>query len=260
MRTMNAPNVPAAALAAVIALAVLAVGPRDRPNPSGQAGRAAGSSPSEGLRRPARADIGFLRAEIPFVEFVPAVDEAQVRVLVTPQGRPGGGNASPSSSPAREFQGETNTLTYPPPGRKAGGRQARSGRHGQDRPAALRREDPGRQGPLGPVPGPGQSDLRRRQVGLLGLQPQRQHLPHGRDAVQGQHVLRLLLGQPGHARAQDPDVRLRQPGKNVVRPGRRRSTKARPTAMVSPASSSRACRSTGRPAPSSASSPRPTRT
>ncbi|MCX6571931.1 MAG: hypothetical protein NT006_11035 [Candidatus Aminicenantes bacterium] len=65
------------------------------------------------------ADIGFFRAEIPFVEFVPGLEEAQVRVLVTPQGPPGSETFAVEFSGLREFQGDGNTLSYVPnPGAK----------------------------------------------------------------------------------------------------------------------------------------------
>jgi hypothetical protein len=65
------------------------------------------------------ADIDFLRGEIPFVEFVSSLEEAQVRVLVTPQGTPGKETFSIEFAGRKEFQGETNTLTYSPgPGEK----------------------------------------------------------------------------------------------------------------------------------------------
>jgi len=65
------------------------------------------------------ADIGFFRAEIPFVEFVAGLDEAQVRVLVTPQGSPGSETFVLDFSGLKEFQGDDNTFTHAPaPGDK----------------------------------------------------------------------------------------------------------------------------------------------
>ncbi|OGD18887.1 MAG: hypothetical protein A2W03_16815 [Candidatus Aminicenantes bacterium RBG_16_63_16] len=65
------------------------------------------------------ADIGFFRAEIPFVEFVPGLDEAQIKVLVTPQGPPGSETFVLVFSGLKEFQGDDNTFTHTPaPGDK----------------------------------------------------------------------------------------------------------------------------------------------
>jgi hypothetical protein len=65
------------------------------------------------------ADIGFFRAEIPFVEFVAGLDEAQVRVLVTSQGPPGSETFVLEFSGLKGFQGDNNTLTHTPtPGDK----------------------------------------------------------------------------------------------------------------------------------------------
>jgi hypothetical protein len=65
------------------------------------------------------ADIALLRTEIPFVEFVPAFEEAQVRVLVTPQGPPGSERFVLEFSGFKEFQGDANVLSYvPDPGAK----------------------------------------------------------------------------------------------------------------------------------------------
>lgn len=65
------------------------------------------------------ADIGFFRAEIPFVEFVAGLEEAQIRVVVTPQGPPGQGTFTIEFAGFKEFQGDGNTLFYAPnPGDK----------------------------------------------------------------------------------------------------------------------------------------------
>lgn len=65
------------------------------------------------------ADIGFFRTEIPFVEFVAGLEEAQIRVVVTPQGPPGQGTFTIEFSGFKEFQGDGNTLFYAPnPGDK----------------------------------------------------------------------------------------------------------------------------------------------
>jgi hypothetical protein len=60
------------------------------------------------------ADIEFLRTEIPFVEFVPALEAAQVQVTVTPQGPPPEGRVSIDFTGLKEFQGQVNTLSYAP--------------------------------------------------------------------------------------------------------------------------------------------------
>ena len=140
------------------------------------------------------------------------------------------------------------------PGARRKARRRQQGRRGpdQDRPVALRGEDALGQGPLGPLPRPGQADGRQRQMELLGFQPQRQLLPDGRDAIQERLLLRLLLGQPDDSGIQGPDVRLRR----AFRPAgstsaTEASTRARPTATASRGWSSRASASTGRPGPSS---------
>jgi len=64
-------------------------------------------------------DIEFLRGEIPFVEFVPSLEAAQVRVAVTPGGPPETGTFVLEFTGFKEFQGETNRLSYvPDPGAK----------------------------------------------------------------------------------------------------------------------------------------------
>jgi hypothetical protein len=65
------------------------------------------------------ADIGYLRTEIPFVEFVPDLETAQVRVLVAPQGPPGSETFALEFSGLKEFQGDDNALSHvPEPGAK----------------------------------------------------------------------------------------------------------------------------------------------
>ncbi len=59
-------------------------------------------------------DIEFLRGEIPFVEFVPSLEAAQIRVTVTPGGPPETGTFVLEFTGLKEFQGETNTLSYAP--------------------------------------------------------------------------------------------------------------------------------------------------
>jgi hypothetical protein len=60
------------------------------------------------------ADIGALRTEIPFVEFVTDLSGAQVHVVVTPQGPPGGGPLGVVFTGLGEFQGDDNALTVTP--------------------------------------------------------------------------------------------------------------------------------------------------
>jgi hypothetical protein len=60
-------------------------------------------------------DIGFLAGEIAFVEFVPELAAAQVRVAVTPAGPPGRGGFALEFTGLREFQGDDHTLHYDPP-------------------------------------------------------------------------------------------------------------------------------------------------
>lgn len=65
------------------------------------------------------ADIEFLKTEIAFVEFVPALDAAQIRVAVTPEGPPGAERFRLEFTGLKEFQGQTNSLSYvPEPGAK----------------------------------------------------------------------------------------------------------------------------------------------
>jgi len=65
------------------------------------------------------ADVAFFRTEIPFVEFVSGLEEAQVRVFVMPQGPPESEKFSLEFSGLKGFQGDDNTLPYvPDPGAK----------------------------------------------------------------------------------------------------------------------------------------------
>jgi hypothetical protein len=105
----------AALLVALVALAVLPLGAQAPPaKPAGPPQ----ALPKVFLDWPG-ADIGFFRAEIPFVEFVPVLEEALVRALVTPQGTPGSETFVLEFSGLKEFRGDDNTLTYTPaPGDK----------------------------------------------------------------------------------------------------------------------------------------------
>ena len=105
----------AALLVALVALAVLPSGAQ--PPPAKPAGPPQ-ALPKVFLDWPG-ADIGFFRVEIPFVEFVTGLEEAQVRVLVTPQGPPGSETFAIEFSGLKGFQGDNNTLTHTPtPGDK----------------------------------------------------------------------------------------------------------------------------------------------
>lgn len=107
---MNTCPVKAAAIAAVVAFALaIPVGSQVPPPPP------AGPPPPPIVRVfldwPG-GDIDFFKAEIPFVEFVAGQEEAQVRVVIAPQGPPGGGPITISFFGLKEFEGENNTLTY----------------------------------------------------------------------------------------------------------------------------------------------------
>lgn len=105
----------AALLVALVALVVLPSGAQTPPaKPAGPPQ----ALPKVFLDWPG-ADIGFFRAEIPFVEFVAGLDEAQVRVLVTPQGPPGSETFVLEFSGLKEFRSDDNTFTHAPaPGDK----------------------------------------------------------------------------------------------------------------------------------------------
>ena len=108
-------SAPAALLVALVVLAVLPGGAQTPPaKPAGPPQ----TLPKVFLDWPG-ADIGFFRTEIPFVEFVAGIDDAQVRVLVTPRGTPGSETFVLEFSGLKEFQGDDNTLTRTPaPGDK----------------------------------------------------------------------------------------------------------------------------------------------
>lgn len=116
MRHMNIRNIRAAALVAAIALALAlpaaAQAPAARP-----AGTPPPPLPKVFIDWPG-ADIEALKSEIPFVEFVPALEAAQIRVAVVPQGPPPEGLAIEFTG-FKDFQGQDNRLTYAPaPGEK----------------------------------------------------------------------------------------------------------------------------------------------
>jgi hypothetical protein len=67
------------------------------------------------------ADIGALRTEIPFVEFVPELGAAEVQVVVRPQPSPEGERFTVVFTGLKRFQGDDNTLAYiPEPGAQPG--------------------------------------------------------------------------------------------------------------------------------------------
>ena len=102
----------------LIALVVLAVLPSGAQPPPAKPAGPPQALPKVFLDWPG-ADVGFFRTEIPFVEFVSGLDEARVRVLVTPQGPPGSESFVLEFSGLKEFQGDDNTLTHTPaPGDK----------------------------------------------------------------------------------------------------------------------------------------------
>ncbi|HMA54052.1 MAG TPA: hypothetical protein VKT17_06295, partial [Acidobacteriota bacterium] len=116
MRHMNTRNIRAAALvtaiAFVLALPAAAQAPAAKP-----AGTPPPPLPRVFLDWPG-GDIEFLKAEIPFVEFVPALEAAQIRVAVVPQGPTPEGLAIEFTG-FKDFQGQDNKLTYAPaPGEK----------------------------------------------------------------------------------------------------------------------------------------------
>jgi len=107
-----------ATAALLVALVVLAVLPSGAQIPPAKPAGPPQALPKVFLDWPG-ADIGFFRTEIPFVEFVSGLDEARVKVLVTPQGPPGSETFLLEFSGLKEFQGDDNTLTHTPaPGDK----------------------------------------------------------------------------------------------------------------------------------------------
>jgi len=102
-----------ATIAALLAtLAVLAATALAQVPPPGPAGPPPPPKPKVFLDWPG-GDLDFLRAEIPFVEFVPELAAAQVRVLITPSGPPGG-PVSLAFAGLGPFQGDDNVLSYAP--------------------------------------------------------------------------------------------------------------------------------------------------
>jgi len=96
-------------LAAFLAAAATAAAQAPAPGPPGPPPRPTVFVDGPGL------DIAFLRAEIPFVEFVPELAAARVHVVIAPAGPPGRGGFRLEFTGLREFQGDVNTLHYEPP-------------------------------------------------------------------------------------------------------------------------------------------------
>ncbi len=112
MNTVKTIPLKVAALLAVISLGLAALGTAQVPPP-----KPAGPPPPSLLRVfldwPG-TDIEAVRAEIPFVVFVPSLDASQVRVALSPTGPPPEGRLRIEFTGRGEFQGQDNTLTYAP--------------------------------------------------------------------------------------------------------------------------------------------------
>jgi hypothetical protein len=102
----------AAALAAVLAFALASPAAGQAP-PGPPAGPPPTDRPKVFLDWPG-ADIGAIGGEIPFVAFVPSLDEAQVRVSVAPQGTPPEGRIPIEFRGLAGFEGQDNRLVYTP--------------------------------------------------------------------------------------------------------------------------------------------------
>jgi hypothetical protein len=111
MITMTPRMVRAAALATVLAFGLILPAFGQAPPPP------AGAPPPPLLRVfldwPG-TDIEAVKAEIPFVEFVPSLEAAEVRVAVAPQAPPPEGALGIEFSGLKRFQGEDNRLRYAP--------------------------------------------------------------------------------------------------------------------------------------------------
>ena len=105
-------NIKAAALAAGISLALAVVGIAQVPPPP-PAGAPPPPLPKVFLDWPG-ADIEAVKAEIPFVDFVPTLEAAEVRVAVLPQGPPPAGAFAIEFTGLHAFQGQDNKLSYVP--------------------------------------------------------------------------------------------------------------------------------------------------
>jgi hypothetical protein len=110
--TMKTISLKVAALLAVLSLglAALAVAQIPPPKPAGP--------PKPALLRVfldwPGTDIEAVRAEVPFVAFVPSLDAAQIRVALSPEGPPPEGRIQIEFTGLGDFQGQDNILTYAP--------------------------------------------------------------------------------------------------------------------------------------------------
>ena len=112
MNPIRSRSIKAAALAALAILVLALPGPAQTPDPK-PAGTPQPSLLTVFLDWPG-ADIEAIRAEIPFVAFVPSPDGARVRVVVAPLGPPPEGRLRIEVTGLGEFQGQDNVLTYAP--------------------------------------------------------------------------------------------------------------------------------------------------
>jgi hypothetical protein len=112
MITTTSRIVRAAAFAAFLAFGLILSAAGQAPPPP-PAGAAPPPQPKVFLDWPG-ADIEAVKAEIPFVEFVPSLEDAEVRVTVVPQAPPPDGAFAIGFSGLKRFQGEDNRLRYVP--------------------------------------------------------------------------------------------------------------------------------------------------
>ncbi|MGB8958006.1 MAG: hypothetical protein WCC00_03225 [Candidatus Aminicenantales bacterium] len=112
MNLANSRSIKTAALVAILALVLPVPAAAQAPAP-----KPAGPPPPPLLRVfldwPG-TDIEAVRAEIPFVAFVPSLDASQVRVALSPVEPPPEGRFRIEFTGRGEFQGQDNTLTYAP--------------------------------------------------------------------------------------------------------------------------------------------------
>ncbi|MCX6568700.1 MAG: hypothetical protein NT147_06580 [Candidatus Aminicenantes bacterium] len=99
--------------ALLVALTALAVLPSGAQTPPAKPAGPPQAIPKVFLDWPG-ADMEFFRGEIPFVEFVARLEEAQVHVVVRPERVGDRDGFAVDFSGLREFQGENNTLPYVP--------------------------------------------------------------------------------------------------------------------------------------------------
>ena len=117
MNTMNARILKAVALTALFALGLILPAAGQAP-PAPPAGAPPPPLPKVFLDWPG-ADIEALKSEIAFVEFVPSLEAAEVRVTAGPQPPPPEGALEIEFQGLKRFQGQDNRLSYiPAPGEK----------------------------------------------------------------------------------------------------------------------------------------------